>query len=414
MEEELNAIVALDLGSSRVKIVVGRLIENEIIDILGHGDSACNGLQNGGVNNIEATVNSIRDAIKNAELKSGLNIQEVIVNVSGKSIKAGNHKAVIAITNRDRVVTKDDLNRVVDAIISVFHCPVDQKSLHILTRDFTVDENSKIKDPLGMTGRKLEGEAHIVTASITSLSNLDKCIKNSGIICNERILSSLASAEAVLSASEKDLGTVVVDIGAGITDIVIYKDGGVAFSSVVPLGGINISKDISVGMKTHFEIAEDIKKKHGQASRKGIEPTEKIEIPAINGRSPGLMLRQDLVKIIEARLREIFEYVEREIDNSGYRNNLPGGLILTGGTSLIQGIDELAEEILNLPVTCAKPSSLTGLDYEVSSPEYSTAIGLIRYVSRKVNSFETTEGSDGDQSMKDRIQNIGNFLKNLF
>ena len=367
MQDELNSIVALDLGSSQIKVVVGRPIKENVLEIIGKGTSVSSGIKNGAIINIETTVRSIREAISQAELMAGISISDVIVNISGKTIKAGNHKNVVAITNRERIVTEEDIQRVVDAILSTTVVPSDQEIIHVLSKEFAVDDQPNIKEPLGMTGVRLEGEAHIVSCGITSI---------------DKVLSSFASSEAVLTSSEKELGTVVVDIGAGITDIVIFIEGGVAYSSVIPFGGNNITNDLSIGLKTSVEIAESIKRKYGSVQRVGIDPTEKIEIPAVNNRPSRVIHRETLVAIIEPRVHEILEHINYELEKSGKKTFLAGGVILTGGSSLIGGIEILAEEILGLSVSRAKPAGLTGLYEHVSTPEFSTAVGLIKYLAR--------------------------------
>ncbi|MCB1141166.1 MAG: cell division protein FtsA [Leptospiraceae bacterium] len=403
---ELNSIVALDLGSSQIKVVVGRPLKDDFIEIIGQGTSVCDVIKGGAVTNIETTVRSIREAIDKAELMAGLEIREVVVNLSGKTIRAGNHKTTVAIPSREKVVREEDINRVIEAILSITPIPPDQEIVHVLTKEFSVDDQTNIKTPLGMTGLRLEGEAHIVTVGSTSKNNLEKCIKNANLELYDMILSSFASSEAVLTSSEKELGTAVVDIGGGITDIVIYKDGGVAYSSVVPIGGSNITKDLSIGLKTSPDAAEMIKKEFGQATRKGIDPTEKIEIPPLNGRPSMIILKQDLIRIIEARVEEIFEYVNQELEKSGIKSSLSGGVILTGGSSKIPGIETVASEILGLSVIRAKPTQLAGLFEQVASPEYSTAVGLIKYIARSPDFDSEYEDTNRYSSAGHRGGNI--------
>ena len=374
-------IAALDLGSSLIKVVVAGKINEYELEIMGVGTSASGGIKNGSVVNIETTTKSIIDAISDAELMCGQEISEIIVNVTGKTVHSDNSKGVVAIPNKERTVTESDVVRVVEAAQAV-RIPSDQQVLHVLSREFSVDDQTGIKDPIGMTGVRLESEVHIVTAGLTALNNIDKCIANAGLRELDKVLSSLASSEAVLTGGEKDLGTVVVDIGAGICDIIIYVDGGIAFSSVVPLGGSHITSDISIGLKTTLEAAEILKKRYGSATMDEVDPTETIEIPAMGGRPPRSALRQDVVQIIEPRMREILELVERELNRSGLKGELAGGIILTGGTSQLAGVDLLAEEIIGLSVGKARPAGITGLIDKVASPEYSTAVGLVRYASR--------------------------------
>ncbi len=384
-EELLESITALDLGSSLIKVVVGRPVNEHKIEIIGTGSAQCSGIKQGAIINIDTTIRSIKEAIAQAELMAGIKIREVAVNISGKTIRSSNHKNVVAITNRERIVTEDDVQRVIDAILATTPIPSDQQIVHVLSKEFAVDDQTNIKEPLGMTGVRLEGEAHIVTAGITTVHNLDKCIQSSGLIQMDKVLSSFASAEAVLTPSEKELGTAVVDIGAGIIDLVVYIEGGVAYSAVVPFGGANVTNDITIGLKTPVEAAEIIKKKYGHTLRNAIDPTEKIEVPAINGRPSRVILRQDLVRIIEPRLREMLEHVNYEIEKSGRKAALAGGVILTGGGSMIEGMDAVAEDVIGLSVSRAKPAGLAGLYDNVSTPEYSTAVGLIKYIARSID-----------------------------
>ncbi|MEM7181514.1 MAG: cell division protein FtsA [Spirochaetota bacterium] len=383
MQEYYDSIAALDLGSSLVKVVIGRLANENEIEIIGTGTSTCSGIKNGAIINIETTTKSIIEAIDDAALMSGQDVSNVIVNITGKTVKADNSRGVVAITNRERIVTENDIRRVIEAAQSI-RIPTDQQILHVLSREFAVDDQTNIKEPLGMTGVRLEADVHIITAGITTMHNLDKCIELSGLAQIDKVLSSFASSEAVLTSGEKELGTAVIDIGAGITDIVVYLDGGVSFSSVIPFGGNHITSDISIGLKTPVEAADLIKKRHGHTLIGDVDPTEKIEVPATNGRAPRVVLKQDLVRIIEPRVREIFELIDAELENSGKKSFLAGGVILTGGSSLLTGIDTLAEEVLGLTVGRAKPAGLTGLAERVASPEYTTAVGLIKYVARSM------------------------------
>ncbi|TGN06560.1 cell division protein FtsA [Leptospira ilyithenensis] len=394
--EDAPIVTALDLGSSLVKVVIGRLVNEYEIEIIGTGSYPSGGIKNGSIVNIETTTKSIIEAFGDAELMAGQEIGAVVVNVSGKSVHGFNEKGIIAVTNRERTVSEMDIMRVVEAAQSV-HVPGDQQVIHVLTKEFKVDDQVNIKDPIGMTGVRLEAEVHIVSCGSTALNNIDRCVEQSGLIQMDRVLSSLASSEAVLTSGEKDLGTVVVDIGSGICDIIVYVDGGIAFSSVVPFGGFHITSDLSIGLKTTIETAEILKKRYGHTQIDQIDPTEKIEIPAISGRTARSIFRQELVEIMEPRVREILEMVDHELNRSGFKPALAGGVILTGGTSLLHGIDVLAEEVFRLSVGRAKPAGLTGLTDKVSSPEYATAIGLIKYVSKLQNLEQRNIHSNSEQ-----------------
>ena len=260
-----------------------------------------------------------------------------------------------------------------------------------------VDDQINIKDPIGMTGVRLEAEVHIVTCGTTALNNIDRCIEQSGLLQLDRVLSSLASSEAVLTTGEKDLGTAVVDIGSGVCDIIVYVDGGIAYSSVVPFGGFHITSDLSIGLKTTIESAEILKKRYGHTRMDQVDPTEKIEIPAISGRQARTIFRSELVEIMEPRVREILEMVDNELTRSGFKSSLAGGVILTGGSSLLFGIESLAEEVFRLSVGRAKPAGLTGLVDKIASPEYATSVGLIKYASRLQNLEQRNIRSGSEQ-----------------
>lgn len=401
IEDESPIITALDLGSSLVKVVIARLLGDHEIEIIGTGVYPSTGIKNGSIVNIETTTKSIIEAFGDAELMAGQEITSVVVNVSGKSVHGFNEKGIIAVTNRERIVTEMDIMRVVEAAQAV-HVPNDQQVIHVLTKEFKVDDQVNIKDPIGMTGVRLEAEVHIVSCGNTALNNIDRCVEQAGLLQMDKVLSSLASSEAILTAGEKDLGTAVVDIGAGICDIIIYVDGGIAFSSVVPFGGFHITSDISIGLKTTVETAEIIKKRYGHTRIDMVDPTEKFEIPSISGRPARSVFRQELVEILEPRVREILEMIDHELVRSGFKSSLAGGVILTGGSSLLQGIEITAEEVFRLSVGRAKPAGLSGLVERIASPEYATAVGLIKY-SSKIQNLEQRNMhsvSDGEGWMK--------------
>ncbi|MCG9876568.1 MAG: cell division protein FtsA [Leptospiraceae bacterium] len=379
--EEFQTVASLDLGSAMTKVVIGRLLGEGEIEIIGMGSYPSTGIKNGTIINIETTSKGIIEAVSDAELMAGQEIDSVIVNVTGKTLKSQNEKGIIAITNKNREVTEADIIRVVEAAQSI-HIPADMELLHVLSREFKVDDQTNIRDPIGMTGVRLETEVHIVTAGTTMLNNIERCLQLANLYQIDRVLSCLASSEAVLTVGEKDLGTLVIDIGAGICDLAIYVEGGIGYTSTIPLGSNHITSDISIGLKTTIEIAETLKKRYGHTQIETIDPTSKIDIPAISGRPSRSIFHQELVEIIEPRTREIFEHIESELMKSGFKQSLSGGVVLTGGGSYLAGIDVLAEEVLGLSVSKAKPAGLSGLSDKVSSPEFSTAVGLIKYASK--------------------------------
>lgn len=371
-------ITSLDIGSSKIASLTARIAANEI-ELIGMGVAPSRGIKMGAVTNIEQTVRSIREAIEEAELMSGIETSEVIINITGKHVRGDNSTGVIAITNRERVVSTQDIYRVIDAAQAI-RIPADQEILHVLSREFKVDDQNGIKDPLGMVGVRLEADVHIVTGSITHLQNTEKAVTSAGVHVNDRILSSLASSSALLSEGEKELGVGIVDIGAGVIDIIIYTDGGVSYTATICLGSQHLTQDISIGLKTPLEAAEVLKKRHGTVLSNDIDPSETIEIPSVGERAPRTAARRDLAEIMEARMREILELIDHEIIRSGKKNILAGGIVFTGGGARVNGLVPLAEEIIQLGASVGSPKGLLGIADRVSFPEFSTSVGLIHYL----------------------------------
>ncbi|MBI3395941.1 MAG: cell division protein FtsA, partial [Spirochaetia bacterium] len=326
--------------------------------------------------NIETTVQAVSEAAREAELMSGLVVDEALVNVTGRHLKGDNSRGVVAITNRDRVVKEDDVLRVIEGAQNV-RIPADQEIIHVLSREFTVDDQTGVKDPVGMTGVRLEAEVHIVTASTSALSNLTKVVGAAGIRVSDCVMSSLAASEAVLDQGEKDLGVALIDIGGGISDIVVFVEGGVAFSGVV-----HVTQDLSIGLKIPIENAESVKKTYGNARVALVDPTEKVEISGVAGRPSKWVLRQDIASVIEPRMREILEMIDQELVKSGRKKLLSGGIVLTGGGSLLDGTHQLAEEVFGLPVSSGDASGLSGFTDRAHGAEFATSIGLLRYGQR--------------------------------
>ncbi|MCS6985048.1 MAG: cell division protein FtsA [Leptospiraceae bacterium] len=376
MAQEESVIASLDLGSSKVVALVARVHRPEEIELIGLGIAPSHGIKTGAVTNIELTSRSIREAIEEAELMSATQIESVVINVTGKHVRGDNSTGVIAITNRERVVTSNDIYRVIDAAQAI-RIPADQEILHVLSREFKVDDQNGIKDPLGMVGVRLEADVHIVTGGTTQLQNLDKAVEQAGLYVRDRVLSSLASSHAILSDGEKELGVAVADIGAGVIDIIVYTEGGVAYTTTICLGAHHITQDISIGLKTPLEAAEMLKKRYGSVLPQDIDPSEMIEVPSVGDRPPRLKPRRELAEIMEARMREMLEMIDHELLKSGKKNLLAGGIIFTGGGSLVEGLIPLAEEIIGLGASLGAPKGLLGIADRISSPVFSTAVGLI-------------------------------------
>lgn len=373
-----SMVVGLDLGTTKTCAVIGFVNEHGQVEIAGVGVAPSKGLKNGVIVNIDNTVASIRKAVEDAELMAGCEVSSVYVGITGVHVKGENQRGVVAISNRQRIVNTAELKRVFEAAQAI-KVPADREIVHVLSKEFAVDDQSGIKDPIGMSGVRLEAEVHIITASSTSIQNVIKSVHKAGFQCADVIFSPLASSEACLAQDEKDLGVALVDIGGGTCDIMIFVEGGVAYSSVLPVGGIHVTNDISIGLMTPLEAAEVIKKKHGCAVVDLVDASETIEVPSVGGRAPRRLFRQELAQIIEPRMMEIMEMIDQELVASGKKELLAAGIVLTGGGSMIDGAVEIAERVFNLPVRIAVPRDIVGLKDEVSTPQFSHGVGLVKY-----------------------------------
>ncbi|MDH4199573.1 MAG: cell division protein FtsA [Spirochaetia bacterium] len=401
MNGEEKMVAALDIGSSKTAVLVARLDSPENIEVIGVGVSPSTGIKAGGVTNIESTVKSIKEAIEEAEIMSGVELDSVVINVTGKHVKGDNSIGVVAITNKDRIINQSDIFRVIEAAQSI-RIPADQEILHVLSKFFRVDDQGGIKDPTGMVGVRLEADVHIVTGSTTYMQNIDKAVHEAGIEVADRVLSSLASSYSVLSEGEKELGVAVVDIGSGIIDIVIYVEGGVAYTSTVGIGSQHMTQDISIGLKTPVDAAELLKKRYGTVIAAEVDKDESIEVPSVGDRSPRMTSRKLLAEIMEARMRELLELIDHEIIRSGQKNKLAGGVIFTGGGALVDGLASLAEEVINLGAAVGHPKGFSGIVEKISSPVFSTATGLLQYAAQYTD-FKTDRKKN--TGMLDRMKN---------
>jgi len=372
-------IVGLDIGTKKISAIIGEITEDKKIEIIGIGTSESRGLRKGVVVNLEATVDAVKKAQEEAELMAGVEIDSAFIGISGAHIKSFNSRGVIAVAGKNREISREDIKRVIDQS-KALSIPPDREILHVIPQEFVVDEQDGIKDPLGMSGIKLEVNVHIVTAGITSVQNLKTCIARAGIEIEKIVLNQIATSESVLSHDEKELGVGLFDIGGGTTEIAIFERGSLWYTSVIPIGGDNFTNDIAVGLRTPIPEAEKIKKKYGCVISPVEEEQETIEVPAV-GRSkkPRVLSRQILADIIQPRAEEIFRLVDNDIKRMGYEKSLNSGIVLTGGTSLLDGLEEVAEEIFDLPLRRGDPTGIGGLVDRVSTPDYSTSVGLILY-----------------------------------
>ncbi len=385
-------IVGLDIGTTKIACIIGE-VSNNGIDIIGIGSHPSQGLRKGVVINIDATINSIKKAVEEAELMAGCEVNTVYAGIAGGHIQGFNSHGIVAV-NKEKEVKAGDLSRVVDAARAVA-IPMDRQVLHVIPQEYIIDDQDGIKEPLGMTGVRLEAKVHIVTASVTSAQNIIKCARACGLHVADIVLEQLASSEAVLGADEKELGVAVVDIGGGTTDIAIYSKGSLVHTAVLSLGGNHLTNDIAVGLRTPMAEAERIKQRFGCALTSRVNPEETIEVPSVGGRPPRILSREILSEIIEPRVEEIFAYVAREIKESGCEDLIAGGVVITGGTTILDNMPELAEEVLGVPVRRGVPRGVGGLVDVVRNPKFATGVGLVQYGSKapERNFYEEENGT---------------------
>lgn len=383
-----NMIVGLDIGTSKVVAIVGEIKADGGLNIVGIGSNRSRGLKKGTVVNIESTVESIQRAIEEAELMAGCRIHSVYSGIAGSHIRSMNSHGIVAI--RDREVTRADIDRVIDAAQAVA-IPADQRVLHILPQEYIIDSQEGVKEPLGMSGVRLEAKVHLVTCAINAVQNIEKCIKRCGLATEEIILEQLASSYAVLTEDEKELGVCMVDIGGGTTDIAVFTEGAIRHTGVIPIAGDQVTNDIAMALRTPTDHAEEIKIKYACALTQLASPGEMIKVPGVGDRPPRELSRQALAEVVEPRYDELFTLVKAELQRSGYENLLGAGIVLTGGTSKMEGVIELAEEIFHMPVRIGMPQTVKGLADIVRNPIYATGVGLLLYGMRQQRHQERSQ-----------------------
>jgi cell division protein FtsA len=372
-----NLLAGLDVGTSKVCALVAEAGADGEIALLGFGIAPCNGLRKGIVVNIEATVDAIKAAVQEAERSSGVRIGTVAVGVAGAHIRGLNSHGIVAV--RGGEVGPRDIDRVIDAARAVA-IPLDRQVLHILPQQFAVDDQEGVRDPVGMAGVRLEARIHIVTAAQSYGQNLVKCCERAGITPSEMVFEPLASADAALFPEERELGIALIDIGGGTTDIIVFHQGAVMHTAVLPLGGNHITNDVAAGMRTPAADAERLKIDYGVATSVVVRRDDNVQVPGVGGREPRVIPRRILAEIIEPRMEEIFSLAQRELLRSGVADNLASGMVLVGGSSLLEGTQELAERIFTLPVRRGLPINLKGMPEELMKPMYTTAAGLLLYL----------------------------------
>ncbi len=372
-------IVGLDIGTSKIAAIVGEVTEDGI-DIIGIGTARSKGMRKGVVVNIDATVQAIQQAVQEAEHMAGCDISTIYVGLAGGHIRGLNSHGIVAV--KDKEVRAQDIERVIDAAKAVA-IPADREILHVLPQQYVIDDQDGIREPLGMSGVRLEAKVHITTTLVSSAQNVIKCANRCGLEVADLVLEPLASAEAVVEEDEKELGVALIDIGGGTTDIVLFADGAIVHSAVLPLGGFQITNDIAVGLRTPLQAAEGIKRKYGCCLPYMVEEGEMMEVPSVGGRDAREVSRQLLIeKIVQPRIEEMFQHIRKELTESGFYGQLAAGVVLTGGCTHLAGLAELAETVLDLPARKSSPDNIGGLVDVVNSPEFSTAVGLVKYGAR--------------------------------
>ncbi len=374
--QDKKLIVGLDIGTSKVVAIVGEISLDGEIEIVGIGSSPSKGMKKGVVVNIESTVQSIQRAVEEAELMAGCQIHSVYVGIAGSHVRSLNSHGIVAI--KDKEVYRADLERVIDAAQAVA-IPADQKILHILPQEYVIDDQEGIKEPLGMSGVRLEAKVHLVTCAVNAAQNIEKCIRRCGLEVEEIILEQVASSYSVLTDDERELGVCLVDIGGGTTDIAIFTEGSIRHTGVIPIAGDQVTNDIAMALRTPTQHAEEIKIKYACALTQLAGPDDTIKVPSVGDRPPRDLSRQSLAEVVEPRYDELFTLVQAELRRSGYEDMVPAGVVLTGGTSKMEGVVELAEEIFHMPVRVGYPQTVRGLNDIVRNPIYATSVGLLQY-----------------------------------
>ena len=373
---EKNLIVGLDIGTSKVVAIVGEVMPDGDLEVIGIGSNPSRGLKKGVVVNIESTVHSIQRAVEEAELMAGCQIHSVYAGIAGSHIRSLNSHGIVAI--RDKEVTAGDIERVIDAARAVA-IPADQKILHILPQEFVIDNQGGIREPVGMSGVRLEAKVHMVTGAVSAAQNIIKCVRRCGLEVDDIILEQLASSYSVLTDDEKELGVCIVDIGGGTTDIAVFTEGAIRHTAVIPIAGDQVTNDIAVALRTPTQHAEEIKIKYACALTQMASSEESIEVPSVGDRAPRRLARHTLAEVVEPRYEELLILIQAELRRSGFEDLVAAGIVLTGGSAKIEGLVDLAEEVFHMPVRLGVPQYVTGLVDVVRNPIYATGVGLLLF-----------------------------------
>jgi cell division protein FtsA len=403
----------MDIGTTKVCTVIAKINEINELEIMGVGIVPSKGLRKGVVINIDSTATSIAASVEKAEIQAGIEVKGVYLGISGGHVEGINSKGVIAVSDKNHEINETDVRRVIDAATAIV-IPVDREVIHIIPQEFIVDDQDGIKDPVGMSGIRLEALVNVITAAATSVNNILKSVNKAGFESSDIVLEPLAAAQAILTEEEKELGVVLVDIGGGTTDYVIFEGGSLRKTGIFSIGGNHITNDIAFGLKTPPIAAEEIKRKYGSAIVDYIPEEETIEVPGLGGRTPVLEKRRALAQIIEPRIEEILSLVNRELEKNGKKDFFAAGVVLTGGVALTPHIADLAGEVFNLPVRIGRPLGIKGLKDMVDSPIYSTAVGLTLYAQDNLPKLGPTNTRDDEKNFKSIIDRMRDWFNEFF
>lgn len=403
-------IVGLDIGTTKICAIVAEVETGDQIRITGVGSSPSEGLKRGVVVNVEKTVQSVRKAIEKAEQMSGTRIEAVYAGIAGDHIRSVNSRGVIAVSGPDNEITSSDEGRVIEAAKAV-SIPMDREIVHVLPQEFVVDDQPGIKDPIGMSGVRLEADVHIVTGAVTSAQNICKSIQRAGVEVVDLVLEPIASSYAVLCSDEEEMGVALVDVGGGTSDLAVFYDGSIRHTAVIGLGGQNVTHDLAIGLRTPWNQAEEIKRSTGCAFHTLVGKEETVEVPGVAARQPYQVPRVEMASIIEARMEEIFQLVDREIRRTDYAELLSAGVVVTGGGAMLEGCTELAEEVFGMPASLGIPKGVTGLSEAVNQPLYATGVGLVLFGLHHQNRKFLSDDDDFFESIFGRMKT---WVRNFF
>jgi cell division protein FtsA len=400
-KQDKELIVALDIGTSKIVAIVGEVQDDGELEVIGFGSHPSRGLKKGVVVNIESTVHSIQRAVEEAELMAGCDIQSVYTGIAGSHVRSLNSHGIVGI--RDREVGPGDVERVIDAARAV-PIPADQRILHVLPQEFIIDGQEGIRDPIGMSGVRLEARVHMVTGAASAAQNIVKCVQRCGLEVEDIVLEQLASSYSVLTEDEKELGACLVDIGGGTTDIAVFHDGAIKHTAVIPIAGDQVTNDIAISLRTPTQYAEEIKIKYACALSQLANRDETIEVPSVGDRPPRRLARQTLAEVVEPRYEELFSLIANELRRSNFEDIIAAGIILTGGSSKMEGAVELAEEVFHMPVRLGMPQFVKGLGEVVRNPIHATGVGILIYARDKAQQGGETAVAGGLQEVWSRMK----------